>query len=314
MNATRQIDDYTFHFPDPNLCASFEPVLEDLVTSPQELDGYEPVQRRKGQPVRVFRFRIGDKRYVAKWSRSHSTLDRARNLLRPPKGRLAWENAMRLHALGFDTPKVVAYAERRLLGLVRRSFLVTEEIAGAQKLHQFLHQSCAAPEARAMRREMMDQIGALLARLHKGGIYHSDLRSANILVQQQSAGPKLFLVDTEAVRFCGEVSEERRLKNFCILNFTFVNGLTLTDRLRVFRSYADTCKLDRCDRKALLRRAITACEKSMHEKVSKPQLRPYRIPSGLPYREQIKVITEALQVRIRQKSGASAADLLEETH
>lgn len=308
---TTRVRDYVFHFPEAALQAAFTPILPSLLDAPQQIEGYAPLQRRKGEPVRVFRIRVGGARYVAKWSRSHSAIDRARNLVREPKGRIAWKNALRLRALGFDTPSVAAYAERRIAGFVRRSFLVTDEVTGARRLNEFLHQSCAATEARALRWTLMRLLGALLARLHKAGVYHADLRAANILVQTTPAGPRLFLVDTEAVQIGHEVSEARRLKNFTVVNFTFVNGVTFTDRMRVFDAYGRALGLARDTRKKLLRKVIAACEKTMHTKVFKPQLRPYRIPSGLPYRAQIVAIQTAIRKRIEEKSGR-APDLLED--
>jgi tRNA A-37 threonylcarbamoyl transferase component Bud32 len=279
---------------DESRAESFRPALPTLIRSPEKLDGFEPLQAKKGRPAHVFRFRVGGRSYVGKWSRSHNVFDRARNLLRKPKAERAWENSTRLRALGFDTPAPIAFAERRKAGLVRRSLLVTEDIGSVCKLDQFLRQFCADTEARQFRRSLVRLLGATLARLHKAGVFQSDLRAANILVEQARDGLKLHLVDTEAVRFCQPVTDSQRLKNMTTLNFTFVTCVTITDRMRVFRSYADAMGMNRAQRKGSLRRTVAACERSMHFKVFKPKLRDHRIPSGLPYRQQVKAITAAL--------------------
>jgi hypothetical protein len=288
------LGDYTFHFADEATAKRLRPVLPMLVEGSDQLDGFVPLQTKKGQPAHVFRFRAGAALYVGKWSRSHNVLDRARNFLRQPKAKRAWENSVRLRALGFDTPAPIAYAERRKAGLVRRSLFITEDLGAVEKLDEFLRRSCTDTESRQLRRSLMWLLGATVARLHRAGVFQSDLRAANILVEQARDGLRLHLVDTEAVRFCTPVTDSQRLKNMTSLNFTFVPCVTITDRMRVFRSYADGLGMNCTERKAWLRKTIAACERTMHFKVFKPKLRGHGIPSGLPYREQVKAITAAL--------------------
>ena len=306
MKRSQQVGDYRFLFFDEAAREQSGPILATLIERTDRLDGFEAIQAKKGKRPHVFRFRAGGATFVGKWSRSQGVLDRARNLLRVSRGRRAWDNAARLLTLGFDTPQPVAYGERRRAGVVRRSILITRELANAWKLHQFLYQFCGDPESREIRRSLMRSLGKLIAGLHRAGVHHSDLRSANILVEQATNGLKLHLVDTEAVRFRDPVTEPQRLKNFGDVNFTFAPGVTITDRMRVFRSYADALGMDRGERKRRLRRTIAACERSMHAKIFKPQLRPYRIPSGRPYREQVETITRILEPRLRSKAGADS--------
>jgi tRNA A-37 threonylcarbamoyl transferase component Bud32 len=308
LNAKEQIGDYTFHFADEATMKRLRPALSVLVESPEKLEDFEPLQSKKGKTAHVFRFRVAGTTYVGKWARADHVLDRARNLVRVPKAKRARDNSMRLRALGFDTPSPVAYGVRRKAGLVRRSILITEELSGVWKLHQFLYQFCGAPESREIRRSLMRLLGQTVARLHQAGAYHSDLRSANILVEQTGNGLRLHLVDTEAVQFRKTVTELQRLKNLSELNFTFAPGVMITDRLRVLCAYARVLGMNRSTRKTWLRKTIAACERSMNAKVFKPQLRPYRIPSGLPYREQVKTITQILAPRLRKKAGVGAMD------
>lgn len=307
LQAKQQIGEYTFHFRDEATLTAFRPALSTLVSSPEALEGFQRVQARKGRAPHVFRFEIAGKGYVGKWARSYSLLDRTRNLLRASKAQRAWENSQRLDALGIATPRVVGYAEKRIAGLVRRSLLISEQIADARKLHYFLYLFCSDPESRQLRRTLMRLVGKTLGRLHKAGVFHSDFRSANLIVQMDTSGPKVYVVDTDPIKTPGKLTEVQRLKDLTTLNFTFVKGLTTTDRLRAFRAYAGALGLNRTGRKALLRKTAAACLRSMHEKVFKPQLRPHRIPSGLNFQAQAKAITLAIESRLREKALASQA-------
>lgn len=302
MKATLRLGNYQFHFADKATKEQFRPVLETFIQSPESLPGYQPVQAKKDGPPYVFRFQVGDESYVGKWSRAHTVLDRVSTFLRPPKALKAWYNSDRLRALGIDTPRVVAFGKRRTVGLVRRSILIAEEVRDAWKLHQFLYRFCLAPHTAPLRRRLMRLLGQTLGRLHAAGIHHSDFRSANLLVRQQGSDIKVFIVDTEPIRFPRPLTDTQRLKDLTTLDFTFARGITITDRLRVFREYSDALGLNRADRKSWLRKTIAACERSMHTKVHKPQLLPYRIPSGLHYREQVRVITDILEPRLREKA------------
>ena len=305
VKATLRLGECQFYFADKATRERFRPVLETFVRSPESLPGYQPVQAKKDRPAYVFRFQIGEQSYVAKLSRAHTVLDRVSNFLRPPKALKAWYNSNRLRALGIDTPKVVAFGKRRTAGLLRRSILIAEEVRDAWKLHQFLYRYCVAPNSAPLRRRLMRLLGQTLGRLHAAGIHHSDFRSANLLVQQNGADIKLYVVDTEPIRFPRPLMDAQRLRDLTTLDFTFAKGITVTDRMRGFRAYADALGLNRADRKAWLRKTIAACERSMHTKIHKPQLRPYRIPSGLKYREQVKVITDILEPRLREKAKKS---------
>jgi tRNA A-37 threonylcarbamoyl transferase component Bud32 len=314
MGATHQLDDYIFYFDDEAKLDAFKPILPRLLGAPETLEGYQPGKARRGKPIHIFQFRLEKTGYFIKWSRSHSPFERLRNFFRQSKARRAWRNAKGLNGLGFDTPVVVGFAERRRFGLVRRSLLITEALPKALPLHAFLYHFCNGRESTKLRHKLTRQLGNLLGRMHQAGVYHADFRAANILVQSDPDGVKLHLVDTEAVVFCETISEERLLRNFKTINLTWARALTTSDRLRVFRAYSDAVGLNRLERKLLLRTTIAACEVSMHHYVGKRRNRALHIASGLDYRNQVKAITAALESRMKERldSGFAATDLREE--
>ncbi len=65
------------------------------------------------------------------------------------------------------------------------------------------------------RAELARGLGSLVARLHRRGAYHADLKANNVL-WRPGAAPRL--LDYGAVRFSARVPRRRRVKNLAQLN------------------------------------------------------------------------------------------------
>src|SRR5204863_3184173 len=74
--------------------------------------------------------------------------------------------------------------------------------------------------------------------LHSHGIYHNDLKDANILAVDRSEGTvRFFLLDLEGVKRYAPLSEKRRVKNLVQLHRTLGRYLRQTDRLIFLKWY-----------------------------------------------------------------------------
>lgn len=157
---------------------------------------------------------------------------------RPSPAERAWHAAAALRARGFATPEVLAAVEHRRAGVLRRSFLVTREVAGALPADRRWAEMLALPAVvrRVARRALARALGALLGRLHAAGVYHADLKDVNVLVRGEAANPECVLLDLERVRF-GPVSRRRRVKNLMQLERTLGRRASRSDRLRALAAY-----------------------------------------------------------------------------
>lgn len=90
--------------------------------------------------------------------------------------------------LGLPGPRPVAARYRRQ-GLFYRADLITRRIADAQTLAE-----CLA--AGRLDAELAEEVGALVARFHRKGIWHADLNAHNVLV----APAALYLIDFDRGR------------------------------------------------------------------------------------------------------------------
>jgi hypothetical protein len=153
--------------------------------------------------------------------------------LRSP-ARRAFDAARALAARGFGVPEVVAAVEERRLGLVRRSFFVTREVAGAVTADRYWEALAAGRPA--ARRRFATWLGELFRRLHAAGVYHNDLKDVNVLVRGAGEIFESVLLDLERVRI-GQVDRRRRTKNLVQLDRTLGRLADAPARLRFLRAY-----------------------------------------------------------------------------
>ena len=162
-----------------------------------------------------------------------------RSLFGPSPAERAWAGAAALAARGFAVPEVVAALEYRRAGMLARSFIVTHEVTGAVTADARFQAILAEPVAarRRGRRALARALGDLFRRLHAAGVYHRDLKDANILVRGPLDTPECVLLDLEQVRLPTVLGRERRVKNLVQLARTLGRLASAGDRLRFLAAY-----------------------------------------------------------------------------
>jgi len=153
---------------------------------------------------------------------------------RASPARRAFDAARALSARGFAVPDVVAAVEERRLGILRRSFFLTREVADAVTADRYWQAIATRP---AERRRFARWLGDLFRRLHAAGVYHNDLKDVNVLVRPGGGRCDAVLLDLERVRIGRTVSRRRRTKNLVQLERTLGRAATGTARLRFLRAY-----------------------------------------------------------------------------
>ncbi len=123
-----------------------------------------------------------------------------KDLFRPSRARRAFRAAYHLELLGIPTARPIAAADRRIGGILARSYFLMEEVVGAVDLGKLLRGGWA-PELDAVK-----QAALLIAKLHNEGFSHRDLKESNLVL---GAAGKLFLLDLDGLRFFREISSRR---------------------------------------------------------------------------------------------------------
>ncbi|VAX05500.1 hypothetical protein MNBD_GAMMA26-1590 [hydrothermal vent metagenome] len=110
--------------------------------------------------------------------------------MRPGKATVEVWAYRQLIGLEIPTLEVVAFSERRVLGLLKSAFIVTRAISDSMDLEYFaLNIWYQMPDP--MRRQVYDEISNQLVdqvrKAHRGRFFHHDLKWRNILVRKEGA-------------------------------------------------------------------------------------------------------------------------------
>ena len=161
------------------------------------------------------------------------------------------------------TPPPIAAVDNWRNGILAKSLFISEEIAGAKTADAYWIENLAAPGIDGRwqrRREFICSLSGLFCILHEHGIYHNDLKDANILVaSSQAAGssPDFYLLDLEGVKAYRRLSERRRIKNLVQLNRTLGCYFRRSDKLMFIKNYLRTTYRNRALTTRLIRRILT---------------------------------------------------------
>ena len=128
-------------------------------------------------------------------------LNPLKDLFRGSRGRRDFLKGYHLELCGVRTPRVIATADHRILGVPVRSFVLMEEIRDAV-------------DASKAREEAMVNLGRLIGRLHEEGFTHRDLKETNILIDLKDVP---HLIDLDGLNFVGLVTEEQAMSNLARL-------------------------------------------------------------------------------------------------
>ena len=181
--------------------------------------------------------------------------------------------AVVLTRIGLQTGKPLAVLELRRWGLLAGSFYISEEIASGYRADVYwrdrLRPLSGVSGFRGRRRFLQDLAG-LFQRLHHAGVYHNDLKDANILVRADGAGRAMFyLLDLDGVRNCFFLSWRRRVKNLVQLNRTLGQLLRNTEKLYWLEQYLGREFENRNVKRRWLRRVLWATRRADQRSLAK---------------------------------------------
>jgi len=266
--------------------------------------------------------------YTINWKQKIQTL------LHLHKAQKSWRIGKNLIKRGISTPLPIAYLTQKgipplrgaggcnpLLGWARGGFplstehiLVTQGIENGLQLSdyvcryvqpnpEFVHERLSLNE----KRELVRSVAKFLAKLHAEGIYHGDLTTRNILVEDMRRTPtpgpsqegithpyppsrgestfRIYLIDLDSVRSTRWIPDRRRVKNLDELgrNFLDLQVFSTTDRGRFLQHYLRANPKETGTFKQLFRRVLQRTQKRLRKYgkhfSSSPNL-PLRLRSG----------------------------------
>jgi serine/threonine protein kinase len=166
------------------------------------------------------------------------------------------QGAAILRNAGFATAKPIAALESRRCGVVTKSFYLSEEIAGGKTADTYWRENLTIAQSQRLRhrRRFISGLALTFQALHRQGVYHNDLKDANIIVVPERNGELFYLLDLEGTRRYSDLNLRRKVKNIVQLNHTLGRLLRRTEKMYFLKVYLDASFAS----KRIKRRWVTA--------------------------------------------------------
>lgn len=136
----------------------------------------------------------------------------AYTLFRKSKACRAYEYALRLQQLGFETAAPVAYLEISRHGLFHTGYFLSEFIA-----HPLLN---TLQEGDEESRKILEDFAAFIVEMHEKGVFNLDMNPGNVFFYKSGEKYRFALIDINRIRFCRHLT-----RNDCVEVFKHLDNL-----------------------------------------------------------------------------------------
>ena len=178
-----------------------------------------------------------------------------KGLFRPTQGRRTFRNGRRLNEAGISAACPLALISKKRLGLTATEWVVMEVLPGALELDRYILTRLTEPWTREEERGLTRLLGRFIGTMHSKGIFHSDLKTCNILVSdelcpaaiadgdplhrdRQACSPRFTLLDYDDVSFSRDINARKRVKNLVQIFLSTPVAIRAVSRLRFLTEYA----------------------------------------------------------------------------
>jgi tRNA A-37 threonylcarbamoyl transferase component Bud32 len=200
----------------------------------------------------IFSLRANGGRVVLKEYKPRGIGKAWTDLYRPSKAIREFVLGNRLLKMGIPVAEPLAVGEKRNLRLLKKCFLITEELSQARNLSLYvnsLHPPLNKKEIRE-KRAFISKLAESIRDTHNKGFTHGDLNTSHIIVK----GNGFYYLDFENARLKRRASDFRWIKDLSRLNESMPSYITRTDKLRFYKEYVKGSKAKEKKMKRYLRR------------------------------------------------------------
>jgi len=180
--------------------------------------------------------------------------------------RKAWFAAHGLLTINIKTPKPIALLEEKKYLIIKKSFIIMEDISTCLPCNKYVNEQFNAPYdkiASERKKKLVSRMALSFRQLHDSKVYHGDLKANNIMIMELQDNWDFFYLDLDRVHFDKKITLKKMVKNLSQLNASIPNCITYTDRLRFYRTYTGMENLN-IENKQILRAIIRLSIKRKH--------------------------------------------------
>lgn len=181
---------------------------------------------------------------ICKRSLARNLGKQIKNCFRPSRAVRTWRLANALLNRQIPTARPLAVLERRRMGILLDSLIITEYIEHAHDLDTLLTvqlRDFDPDRQRRVKRQVSEALAGVFRSFHARGFVHRDMKAPNIVVQwdpQADDAPRVLLVDLDGVRQVRRVRERDWIRALMRLNISVdhCRRVSRTDRLRFLKA------------------------------------------------------------------------------
>jgi tRNA A-37 threonylcarbamoyl transferase component Bud32 len=207
-------------------------------------------------------------RVCVKEFRRRGALHSLKSAFRATQALRSFTNGARLAELGVGVALPLALIRRIRFRLPEAEWMIMEAPAEALELDRFILAKSASRWSYSEAKTAAGAFGRFMGALHGGGVFHSDLKTCNVLVSESggsegTADPAQLdfrLLDYDDVEFGATVAEKRKVKNLAQLFLSCPSIVGAKLKLRFMRDYASASGLDSSRRKRIVHRTLEVCK------------------------------------------------------
>jgi serine/threonine protein kinase len=162
-----------------------------------------------------------------------------REVIRPPKARLEFDNAVALRERGVPAVEPLAWGAPDSCW-PGESFLITRGLTAVPFLDFLEHEltRLRPEEQRSAHRQLASEFAKFLAKLHDAGVAHPDPHPGNVLVEMPASHiPRFALIDLHDVLVGPPLPWTESRHNLTLFNRWFQMRASRTDRARFWHAY-----------------------------------------------------------------------------
>jgi tRNA A-37 threonylcarbamoyl transferase component Bud32 len=188
----------------PDACI---PEMLEALSDPDSLLNASDLLFKNSARTKAGRVMIGERPFFLKRYNQRGMIHTAKTIFRSSRPLRDYRLAVYLIQNGVNTPAPVAILEERKLGLLMRSYLVTEYVSG-ERIRTFMSRRLKDAGWGA---GTVARVAGLIAGLHKSGVCHGDLKANNILMENGEGKERLWLIDLDGARLKSDISDRDRM-------------------------------------------------------------------------------------------------------
>ena len=181
-----------------------------LMNNPDHLFNYVIKDLKRSKRSRIYLIEYNNKQYLLKHYHVKSRFFRLRPMIFSSMAWKIWERTELFSARKIPIPMLLASLDLGKRTSHKGTLALYEYLSGIKEYKKDMRTSL---RIKNKQHEIIDNLSALILKMHNSGIYHGNTRISNFLYVKQGEKKKIYVLDIDSVRFMRKLSARQRLSD-----------------------------------------------------------------------------------------------------